>query len=331
MGVQGIFSGIFLVVSLRRSLPGRRSVFRRRRPGRVKNPCCSAPASRGGRGGRLSRRLPVWAPPPRPSRSRAPSTRMAGGRRSGTPCAPARSHRRPQQCRPRQRPLPSLQGRTCALMKAMGARAYRFSIAWPRACFRDGGGEPNPKGLDFYNRLVDECLAHGITPFATLYHWDLPQALQDRVGGWESRDTAKAFGDCCRLCRGAPERSRHELFHHQRMRPVRRRRLWRRSRCARSQAVAGPCQSGAPPCGAGPRPRAVQAIRAHGRTGTKVGPAENIVVCVPAIETPDNIRAAEIATPEMNAGYLTAILRQIHSAFLEPMPARMRRSSQRKI
>jgi beta-glucosidase len=51
-----------------------------------------------------------------------------------------------------------------------------------------------PQGLDFYNRLVDELLANGIEPFATLYHWDLPQALQDRGGGWESRETSEAFG-----------------------------------------------------------------------------------------------------------------------------------------
>jgi len=80
------------------------------------------------------------------------------------------------------------------LTKALGAKAYRFSISWPRI-FPEGVGAPNLKGLDFYSRLVDERLANGIEPFATLYHWDLPQALQDRVGGWESRDTAKAFAD----------------------------------------------------------------------------------------------------------------------------------------
>src|SRR6516164_3645045 len=79
------------------------------------------------------------------------------------------------------------------LMKDIGAKAYRFSIAWPRI-FPNGTGELNPKGLDFYSRLVDELLAAGIEPFATLYHWDLPQALQDK-GGWQSRDTAKAFAD----------------------------------------------------------------------------------------------------------------------------------------
>src|SRR3712207_5870792 len=80
-----------------------------------------------------------------------------------------------------------------ALMKDIGANAYRFSIAWPRI-FPSGTGEPNPKGLDFYSRLVDELLAAGIEPFATLYHWDLPQALQDK-GGWQNRDIAKAFGE----------------------------------------------------------------------------------------------------------------------------------------
>src|SRR5262249_33545579 len=81
-----------------------------------------------------------------------------------------------------------------SLMKDMGAKAYRFSIAWPRI-FPNGNGEPNPKGLDFYSRLVDEFRMAGIEPVAPLYHWDLPQALQDRYGGWQSRETPKAFGD----------------------------------------------------------------------------------------------------------------------------------------
>jgi beta-glucosidase len=74
------------------------------------------------------------------------------------------------------------------LMQALRVQTYRFSISWPRL-FPQGTGTPNPKGLDFYSRLVDELLAHSLEPFATLYHWDLPQALQDRVGGWQSRDT----------------------------------------------------------------------------------------------------------------------------------------------
>ncbi len=78
-----------------------------------------------------------------------------------------------------------------ALLKELGIRAYRFSVAWPRI-LPDGVGRINPAGLDFYDRLVDRLLAEGITPFVTLYHWDLPQALQDR-GGWGSRDTIDAF------------------------------------------------------------------------------------------------------------------------------------------
>ncbi|MBK6685034.1 MAG: beta-glucosidase [Deltaproteobacteria bacterium] len=78
-----------------------------------------------------------------------------------------------------------------ALMEWLGVGAYRFSIAWPRV-LPSGTGPINTPGLDFYDRLVDGCLARGITPFATLYHWDLPQALEDR-GGWRARETAQAF------------------------------------------------------------------------------------------------------------------------------------------
>lgn len=78
-----------------------------------------------------------------------------------------------------------------ALLKQLGAKAYRFSVAWPRI-FPQGDGEVNQAGLDYYHRLVDELLANGIEPMCTLYHWDLPQALQER-GGWDSRDTIDAF------------------------------------------------------------------------------------------------------------------------------------------
>ncbi|MFF9909417.1 GH1 family beta-glucosidase [Streptomyces sp. NPDC013457] len=78
-----------------------------------------------------------------------------------------------------------------ALMGALGADAYRLSIAWPRV-FPAGDGPLNTPGLDFYDRLVDGLLEAGITPSVTLYHWDLPQALQDR-GGWAERETAEHF------------------------------------------------------------------------------------------------------------------------------------------
>src|SRR5260221_3287452 len=76
-----------------------------------------------------------------------------------------------------------------ALMKALGVTSYRFSVSWPRV-LPDGVGAPNPKGIDFYSRLVDELLASGIQPLCTLFHWDLPQALYVR-GGWTNRDSAE--------------------------------------------------------------------------------------------------------------------------------------------
>jgi len=80
-----------------------------------------------------------------------------------------------------------------ALIAALGLDTYRFSISWPRV-FPTGTGAVNAAGLDFYDRLVDELLGAGITPMPTLYHWDLPQAL-DETGGWLSRETSYAFAD----------------------------------------------------------------------------------------------------------------------------------------
>jgi beta-glucosidase len=80
-----------------------------------------------------------------------------------------------------------------ALMRTLGIDAFRFSIAWPRV-LPDGRGRVNEAGLDFYDRLVDALLEAGIAPFATLYHWDLPQALEN-AGGWPERATAEAFAE----------------------------------------------------------------------------------------------------------------------------------------
>lgn len=79
-----------------------------------------------------------------------------------------------------------------ALMAELGIQTYRFSTSWAR--IRPDGGKPNPAGLDFYSRLVDELLAAGIKPWLTLYHWDLPQALEEN-GGWVNRDTAYLFAE----------------------------------------------------------------------------------------------------------------------------------------
>jgi beta-glucosidase len=95
-----------------------------------------------------------------------------------------------------------------ALMAELGLDAYRFSVSWPRV-LPEGTGRVNEAGLDFYDRLVDELLAHGITPHMTLYHWDLPQALEN-AGGWPDRSTATAFADYASVVAGRlGDRVRH--------------------------------------------------------------------------------------------------------------------------
>src|SRR5258707_4417660 len=192
------------------------------------------------------------------------------------------------------------------LIKDLGAKAYRFSIAWPRV-FPEGTGTANPKGLDFYDRLLDELLANGIEPFATLYHWDLPQALQDRFGGWQSADTSKAFADYAGyVAKRLTDRVKC---------------IFTVNECGRFVNFGYGAGLDAPGLTLPPAQLnqvrhnvalahglAVQAVRAQGRAGTKVGPAENIAACVPAIDTPENIRAAEMATRELNAGFLSVIL-----------------------
>jgi beta-glucosidase len=171
--------------------------------------------------------------------------------------------------------------------------------------------------LDFYDRLTDELLDNDIEPFATLYHWDLPQALQDSVGGWESRDTAKAFADYAGyVSEKLSDRVRHFFTINEfasfvelgygtgrfapglTLPPARLNQV-------RHHAVLA-------------HGLAVRAIRANAKPSTKVGLAENIAAAVPVIETADNIAAAERATRELNAGYLTAILEGRYTdAFLQ--------------
>lgn len=96
----------------------------------------------------------------------------------------------------------------------LGLNAYRFSIAWPRI-FPEGRGTPNRKGLDFYSRLVDGMLERGLEPWPTLYHWDLPVALQDR-GGWNERDTVNAFVEfAATMGRHLGDRVEHWITHNE--------------------------------------------------------------------------------------------------------------------
>ena len=191
------------------------------------------------------------------------------------------------------------------LMKALGAKTYRFSISWSRV-FPKGSGAPNPKGLDYYHRLVDELLANGIQPFATLYHWDLPQALQDDGGGWESRNTSEAFGQYAGyVAKHLSDRVKHfftinefgafvELGYRVGVHAPGVQLPPGRFNQTRHHAVLG-------------HGLAVQAIRANAKAGTRVGLAENMTICVPVIEDAANIAAAERATREINAPYMTVI------------------------
>src|SRR5262245_7609992 len=204
-----------------------------------------------------------------------------------------------------------------ALMKDLGATAYRFSVCWPRI-FPEGVGQPNAKGLDFYSRLADALKAAGIEPFATLYHWDLPQALQDKHKGWQSRDTARAFADYAGyMAEKLSDRVKYfftinefrsfvDLGHHGHTVKVPSGEITMsiapgvklspgELNQVRHHAVLG-------------HGMAVQAIRAKGKAGTKVGPAEVILCGVPLIEAPEHIKAAQAYTRERNAPFLTVML-----------------------
>ena len=192
------------------------------------------------------------------------------------------------------------------LMKSLGVKAYRFSVAWPRV-FPDGSGQPNEKGIAHYDRLVDALLAAGIEPYCTLFHWDLPQALQDRVGGWQSRETARYFAEYAGfVTRRLSDRVSHFFTINEfscftdlgyaigvfapglKLAP-------RAVNQVRHHAVLG-------------HGLAVEAIRAAARRPVQVGLAENVTMCVPVIETQAHIEAARRAMRRLNAPFLTAVL-----------------------
>jgi beta-glucosidase len=183
------------------------------------------------------------------------------------------------------------------LMAELGIKHYRFSISWPRV-IPDGRGAVNAKGIDFYKRLVDTLREHGIRPHATLFHWDSPQALEDRYGSWRSREMAKDFADYCTTVvsqlgdRVTDWMTINEIF------------------CF---TYMGYGVGNTPPHAPGtvvPRKKDVQqtvhhallahglgcqAIRAASRVPCKVALVTNCDTYVPVIETPPNIAAAKKA------------------------------------
>jgi len=192
------------------------------------------------------------------------------------------------------------------LMKRLGAKAYRFSTSWSRIQ-PTGTGPVNQAGLDYYRRLVDELLAQGLTPYLTLYHWDLPQALQDRWRGWQSRDTSVAFADYAAIvARALGDRVKQVFTTNEIL----------------SFTDLGHAQGEhAPGLKLDPKGRnqvrhhgvlahglGVQAVRANAPKDVRVGPAENPWPALPVFETPEHIAAAKKAMRLMNAPFLTAIM-----------------------
>jgi beta-glucosidase len=192
-----------------------------------------------------------------------------------------------------------------ASMQRLGVKGFRMSIAWSRI-FPQGTGTPNPKGLDFYKRVLDALHAAGIEPFVTLFHWDLPQALQDK-GGWANRATSHAFADYAHYTVGQlSDRVSRWMTTNEfdsfidggygtgdnapGLRLTRRELAATRHNAVLAHGLA------------------VQAIRAAATRPVQVGLAEDISGVMPAIEDPDHIRAAEIGLREQNAQYITVIL-----------------------
>ncbi len=190
------------------------------------------------------------------------------------------------------------------LMADLGVRGFRFSVAWPRV-FPEGGGAPNPGGLDFYLRLVEELHKNAIEPICTLYHWDLPQKLQDR-GGWENVETAHLYAEYAGYTAGRLSSAGVNYFltmneirtfvelgygngtHAPGLR-VGRKRLAQLTH----NALLG-------------HGLAVQAIRVQAPTA-RVGLAENPTAVVPVTQAVQDVAAARAAMRQENAAYLTAI------------------------
>jgi len=189
------------------------------------------------------------------------------------------------------------------LLRNLGVSTYRMSISWSRI-FPSGTGRANPLGLDYYQRVVDELLANNITPYITLFHWDLPQALP---GGWQSRETSKAFAEyAAYVTRRLSDRVHHFMTTNE---------FtcftdlgYREGRFAPGLRLPAAQANQVRHHGILAHGLAVQAIRANTPGGTQVGLAENATVYVPVMESPQHIEAARRATRDGNAPFLTTLM-----------------------
>ena len=193
-----------------------------------------------------------------------------------------------------------------ALMAALGVKHYRLSIAWPRI-FPTGRGAVNQKGVDFYHRLIDTMLARGITPWVTMFHWDLPQALEDE-GGWRVRSTADAFALYAdTIVQAYADRVKNWITLNE-------------TGCFTRLAYGGTIR---PPALNEPEQvinqsyhhallahgHGVRAVREHGGRGARVGITDDAKISVPVIETAANIAAARAAFIDDNIRVIDPIYR----------------------
>ncbi|MFI4912819.1 MAG: GH1 family beta-glucosidase [Sedimentisphaeraceae bacterium JB056] len=192
------------------------------------------------------------------------------------------------------------------LMEWLGIKNYRFSIAWSRI-FPNGFGEPNKKGIDFYNKLIDRLLEKGIEPWITLFHWDLPQYLEDNYGGWLSRETSEHFADYCGLISKLfSDRVSHFMT-------INEFANFTDKAYGTGFLAPGKMLSGSQlykirhnallAHGLG-----LRALRANKQQNIQVGIAEGVSGCVPAIENPEYIDAARKAFRHLNTPFLTTIM-----------------------
>lgn len=190
------------------------------------------------------------------------------------------------------------------LMRDLGLRSYRFSISWPRIQ-ADGTGAPNQRGLDFYRRLIDGLHERGIAPMATLFHWDLPQALQD-AGGWESRDVAHRFADYAdAVFRALGDRVPVWLTINEPKTVVQNGYLSGHHAPGRRDPAAAYLVAHHLQLAHG---LAVQALRAVGGAG-RIGPAFNLHPCYPTDDTPEAAAATRLYDGYENRLYLDSVLR----------------------
>lgn len=205
-----------------------------------------------------------------------------------------------------------------ALMREIGLKAYRFSASWSRV-FPDASGVPNPKGLDFYRRLTDELLAANIQPWLTLFHWDLPQWAEDKYGGWESKDCAKAFADyAAYMAEHLGDRLSGVFTINEFLCFLDKAYLPNNEVFAPGKQVSRKVFNQARHHAVYAHGLAAQAVRAASPKPLPVGLAENIPGLVPILEQPEHIAAAREALRELSGMYLTPILEgRYHPAYLE--------------